>query len=152
MNKSRGSPLVILQQQPFQVHFSYTVHELNSCVFLGFSFNDIWPFKVRVMEICMLSGEVSKLHAAGSTWCLWGKIVRLLKAVFLWWWAEPHLYCLLLNLIMIMLVISTEATYCTALCWTVGHSKCWMCLNSILPSIVTLFVARHGVHLCSAAI
>lgn len=28
-----------------------------------------------------------------------------------------------LNLLLIMLVVSTEAAYCTALCWTVGHSK-----------------------------
>lgn len=52
------------------------------------------------------------LLAVNSAWCQLGISGVLAMYSFL-----------NINMHLIMLVISTEAAYCTALCWTVGHSK-----------------------------
>lgn len=57
--------------------------------------------------------KVGKLHSRGS-----GGLKNTT-----WLTVGINLYWPLLNLYLTMLVISTEAAYCTALCWTVGHSK-----------------------------
>lgn len=71
-----------------------------------------------------------KLIAAGSACVSWEMYSN---------YQRVHLYRPLLNLYLIMLVISTETAYCTALCWTVGHSKSGCALQLYC---CTLFVAR----------
>lgn len=62
--------------------------------------------------------------------------------------AGSCLYSLLQNLYLTLLVISTEAAYCTALCWTVGHSKS----GCVLLLYCCTLCGKSGTHLCSAAI
>lgn len=66
----------------------------------------------------------------------------------------------LLNVPLIMLVISTEAAYCTALCWTVGHRKSdvfWLLHYSLwqdwhpplLHCILGAWFQLYGGHWCT---
>lgn len=99
-----------------------------------------WKIKVKYGNMyCML--KVGKLHAA------WFYFMSMKMKTTVGW----HLYRpLLLNLYLTMLVISTEAAYCTALCWTVGHSKsgCVLCCTAVL----SLWQDWRPSDLCSAAI